>query len=172
MAEELWEIALSRLKESDGDAAAVLLQPDGSVGSGVVGLIEDIERKRRAREEEGGWTVTLPGTRRDGKKRVLSVRRAVYSILEAAFEYKDIVDKVLAFDPTRYGKFSHPLQPVYQKEVLTCFRGYCVVCRFLWNKCEDTNFISTVLTRPIHRLTELQSTLDGFERQTPLRRGL
>jgi hypothetical protein len=107
MAEGLWEIALSKLKESDSDSAAVLERPDGSVQRGVVGLVDDIEAKRRAREEKGGWTITLPGTRRDGKPRTVSVRRVVYSILEAAFEYKNIVAKVLVFDPTQYGEIFH-----------------------------------------------------------------
>lgn len=104
MVEDLWEIALSRLRESDSDSAAVIQRPDGSVRGGVDGLIEDIESKRSAREEKDGWAITLPGTRRDGKPRIVSVRRAVYSILEAAFEFKDIVAKVLAFDPTQYGE--------------------------------------------------------------------
>lgn len=100
MAEELWEVAFSKLKQTDSDIAALLQQPDGFVRGGVVSLIHDIERKRAAREE-GGWIITLPEM--DGKKKVISVRRVVYTILEAAFEYKEVVQKVLAFDPTQYG---------------------------------------------------------------------
>lgn len=133
MAENLWKIALSRLKQTDSDATAVLELSDGSVQRGVVGLIDDIERQKSAREEEGGWTITLPGQHRDGTRRVISVRRTVYSILEAAFEFKDIVDKVLTLDPTGYGK--SPLSTSYpQTGRPNIFRGYCMGCCFLWGQ--------------------------------------
>lgn len=98
---ELWDSALRRLEEIDSEAADSLRQSDGSAQGNVDALIKDMEEKNKARKNEE-WTITIPGIG-GGKQRIVSIRRMVYAVMEAAYEFKDVIDKVLEFDPTKYG---------------------------------------------------------------------
>ncbi|KAF2660292.1 hypothetical protein K491DRAFT_77393 [Lophiostoma macrostomum CBS 122681] len=98
--QDLWEKAFSKL---DKDTAELLNASASSVPGGVVALIEEIEKKKSPSEAKNtGWNVTIPSSSgRDPK--VINLRNMVYRIMEAAFEFNDIVTKILAFDPTQYG---------------------------------------------------------------------
>ena len=96
---DLWEAAVARL---DGETAKSLKSSDSPIAGGVVTVIEDIKKKKIASEaKKQGWNIIIPGIGQESK--VVNLRNMVYTIMEAAFEFKDIVDKVLAFDATKYG---------------------------------------------------------------------
>jgi hypothetical protein len=104
MAEEqdLWETAFGRLEDDTGKS---LKSFDGHVNESVVTLIEDIRKKRATRENESkGWSVTIPGIGGRSSK-VINLRNMVYKIMEAAFEFNNIVGTVLEFDATKYGLY-------------------------------------------------------------------
>jgi hypothetical protein len=72
-----------------------------SAQESAITLISDIEHKKSAFEEKG-WNISFPGG--SGRKSVtFNIRPIVYKIMEAALEFKDIIDNVLAFDATKYG---------------------------------------------------------------------
>ena len=93
-----WQKAIHDL---DPETQQLLQPPGGSVNHSVVTLIDDIKNMKTTRDASG-WTITIPGT--DGDKPI-NLRRTVYSVMEAAFEFNDIVTQVLQFDPTKYGNF-------------------------------------------------------------------
>ena len=98
---DLWQEAIGGL---DPEIRQMLQSPGGNVNEGVKTLIGDIE-KMKAQRDKSGWTVTLPGIV-GGKPKIINLRNTVYSIMEAAFEFNDIVTQVLEFDPTKYGIFA------------------------------------------------------------------
>jgi hypothetical protein len=135
-AEYLWDSALSRL---DSDAQDYLKQPNTSAKESVVALIKEMDEKKKAREtKQEGWTIRLP---RIGNKkpRVINVRSVVYGVMEAAFEFNEIVTQVLTFDPTKYGmdRSHHPLiLPGGKQSLRFLHRCARMVGCFVWDECE------------------------------------
>ena len=101
---DLWGIALAKL---DSKTTELLKQgsPDGGQASkSVVTVIAEIRSGEADRaRKENGWTVALPQFGH-GKAKVVSLRNMVFSIMEAALQFNDIVTKVLAFGATKYGQ--------------------------------------------------------------------
>ena len=64
-------------------------------------VIESIKEKKK-RFENGGWNISIPGAW-GAKPKVVNIRQKVYEIMDVALQFKDIVDKVLEFDATKYG---------------------------------------------------------------------
>jgi hypothetical protein len=83
-----------------------------------VTFIDDIKTKQAAFEKKK-WNIAFPSS---SGKRVFNVKPVVYKVMEAALEFKDIVDGVLEFDVTKYGalawsvvSFSLNVSPVISK---------------------------------------------------------
>jgi|SRR5271155_171501 len=101
--ELLWDSALRRLGEEHEQSAALLKQESDIATVSVRAIISDIESLKEEHEKDG-WNITIPeGTLGLKRRRVINVRESVYSVLEAALEFNDIVTNVLKFDATHYG---------------------------------------------------------------------
>ncbi len=102
IAELVWDAALRKLADEDGESA-LLQESDATAPASVQTVIEDIDALKAAHQRDG-WNITIPeGTLGSKRKRVINVRESVYSVLEAALQFKDVVDNVLRFDATKYG---------------------------------------------------------------------
>jgi hypothetical protein len=70
---------------------------------GVVSVIKSIDEKKKS-FENGGWNISITGVF-GAKPKVVNIRQIVYEIMDAALQFKDVVDQVLEFDVTKYGNF-------------------------------------------------------------------
>jgi hypothetical protein len=99
--DQLWDVAFRQLQETDSEIADLLQKSQASTHENVTSLIKYIEGRKTSFEDRA-WNISCP--RGEGKKPlVLNVRQVVYKIMEAALEFKDVIDNVLAFDATKYG---------------------------------------------------------------------
>ena len=103
LAELVWDAALRKLAEEDGESAMLLQESGTTAPASVQTVIDDIDALKTAHQRDG-WNITIPeGTFGLKRTRVINVRESVYSVLEAALQFKDVVDSVLRFDATQYG---------------------------------------------------------------------
>jgi hypothetical protein len=92
-----WQKAIDEL---DRDTLLLLLPSSGSINIGVVKLIDDIKKRKTTRENLDGRSPS-----RNNRPRSINLRHIVYSVMEAAFEFNDIVTQIMQFDLTKYGNF-------------------------------------------------------------------
>jgi hypothetical protein len=141
MADDLWETAFRKL---NGDTASLLQPPGSSIDGSVRTLIEEIEeiKKKKKDRENAGWSIILPAI--PGRKpKVVNLRRMVYSIMEAAFAFNDIVTKILAFDTTKYGMSHYQFLSCYERGTYFGPRCSCMVYCFFRDECKDYKILPT-----------------------------
>ena len=100
---DLWSIAFAKLDSKTTELLKQGLPNGGEANKSVITVIDEIRISETNRARGGnGWTVALPHLGH-GKAKVISLRKMVFSIMEAALQFNDIITKVLAFDATKYG---------------------------------------------------------------------